>query len=180
MTEPLFPFLEANQGALSVAALVLALAAFLWELYRANTQRQRELEQEIEEAIILIEELEQYVVEGDDDGPPAWDFFDEQQQSDEFSNIAAALRALAAAHVKKPTLSLPLLRAAQVAEFMRGLSPKEFDVEADDLSQKLSWIKDGVEEALKEAKRRVVFRRTQKREAQKALARLINDRKRGS
>lgn len=175
MPEPWLPFLEANQGTISVAALVLALAAFLWELYRANTQRQRELEQEIAEAILLIEDLEQLVTESDDDIPPS--IHDDEGPNDEIAIIATALRALAAAHVKKPTLSVPLLRVAQLAESMQSQSQKELEVEAEDLSAALAYHKGSVEEALKVAKRRVVFRRTEQRKVRKALARVLRERK---
>jgi hypothetical protein len=174
MAEPWLPFLEANQGTISVVALVLALAAFLWEFYRANTQRQRELEEEIEEAILLIEDLEQFIADPDYYYPDP----DEDGPIDEIAIIATALRALAAAHVKKPTLSLPLLRTALLAESMQTLSSKELDVEAEDLWTALDYHKTSVQEALKVAKRRVVFRRSEQRKARKALSRLISERNR--
>lgn len=160
-------------------ALVLALVAFIWELIRANTQRQRELEEEIEDAISLLEELEEFV--GDDavfiDLSDA-DLSVADGEIGEVGLIATALRALAAAHVKKPTLSLPLLRAANIAEMIEAMSAKELEAEAEDISYKLSTLKGMVEEALKVARRRVVFRRGERRKVEKALAGLLKERAR--
>jgi hypothetical protein len=171
MIQPWSPVLEANQGTLSVAALGIALGAFIWELYRANTQHLREQEQEIQEAITLIEDLEQYVLEAPE-GPP-WE--PHETGIEEVAIMATALRALAAAHVKKPTVSLPLLRAAHLAEYIQKLSQTELDAQGEDLSEWLSSTKGEVEQALKVAKRRVVFRRTEKRKVRKATARAIRE-----
>jgi hypothetical protein len=167
MSEPWIPGLEANQGTISVVALVLALV-------RANTQRQRELEEEIEDAISLLEELDQFV--GDDAVFIGLPNVDPDRVIDEVGLIAAALRALAAAHVKKPTLSLPLLRAAHIAEMMQAMSVEELEAEAEEMSYILSALKGDVEEALEVARRRVVFRRRERRKVDSALARLLNER----
>ena len=164
MADPWCPLLEANQGAISVAALAIALLAFFWELYRANTQHLRELEQEIEGAIILIEDLEDIVI---DDGT------ERPLYSEDAHILATALRALAAAHVKKPTLSLPLLRVAQIADEIQSMPPQVRGGEAGDIADKLSDLKAMVEEALKESRRRVVFRRTERRKVRKAVDRLV-------
>ncbi|MGE0530563.1 MAG: hypothetical protein AB7G40_02510 [Hyphomonadaceae bacterium] len=171
MIQPWSPILEANQGTLSVVALALALGAFIWELYRANTQHLREQEQEIQEAITLIEDLEQYALEAADG--PEWQ--PHETGIDEMAIMATAMRALAAAHVKKPTVSLPLLRAAHLAEYIQKLSQDELDAQGEDLAEWLSATRAEVERALEVAKRRVVFRRTEERKVRRATARAIRE-----
>lgn len=164
-----FPTLESNQGTISVAALVLALVAFVVELYRANTQRRRDAEQEIEEAIIVIENLEELIEGADEYGWVEGDI-------NEVEILASALRALAAAHVRKPTISLPLLRAAQIADSVASLTSAELRKEVDELFDKLGYLKGLVEQALQEARQRVVFRRAEQQKVQRATARAIKTR----
>lgn len=169
MAEPWWPPLEANQGAISILALVVALVAFVVELHRANTQRQRELEQEIEEAIFLIEDLEDILF---DDSLEA-EFGDQHVKT-----IADALRSLAVAHVKKPTLAMPLLSAARIADDISRMDSKEARAEADELADQLSSLKSFAESALADATRRIVRRRAERRKAQKAVSALVRQRAR--
>ena len=58
---------------------------------------------------------------------------------------------------------------------MQAMSAKELEGEAEDISSQLSYLKDEVEEALKVARRRVVFRRRQRRKGKNALARFLKE-----
>lgn len=164
---PWFPVFETNQGTLSLIALVIALVAFLFEFHRANTQQLREREQEIEDAVALIEELEETVADAAID--IEWD----HQQ---LPVIAAALRSASAANAKKPILSLALLHAARIAD--EALNLHDDDSLRDEMQAHLSAIKVQVVGALSDSKRRFLFRRTDARKAHGALRDLLLERHR--
>jgi len=164
---PWLPMLEANQGTISVVALVVALVAFVVELHRANTQQLRENEREIEDAITLVEELESEIELA---------AMGASSNADEnFAIIGAALRGSAVAHVKKPLLSLHLMRCAHVAESASKCTAADLRLVADDMEDTLASAKSGIQEALIEAKRRIVYRRNEERKVHKALRAAIRE-----
>ncbi|MCX7360129.1 MAG: hypothetical protein NT015_18565 [Alphaproteobacteria bacterium] len=164
---PWLPMLEANQGAISIVALILALVAFLIEQYRANTQQLRENEREIEDAITLVEDLEEAI-----EGASITNSYRAHQ---ELSVLAPALRGAAVAHVKKPILSLELMRCAQIADRALSYSADELRRECAELEDDLAEAKTRIEEALIEAKKRILHRRDQERKAYRALKAAVRD-----
>lgn len=173
----LCPFLEANQGAISVGALVLALSLALWEQRQASLQRLKENREEIQDAITLIEALEDAILSDGDDSLD--DIELDENAVEAVRTIAGALRALAAAHAKTPLLALALIRAAQAAGELAELDwehdPDEARGEAGRLLEGLAEAKSDAEDALERTRRRAFDRKLQKRRVRKLIRRFVRD-----
>lgn len=60
-----FPQIEANQGFISIGALVLALIAFLFETHRANSAA-KERKEDFRHALLLVcDDMEKSLIDGD-------------------------------------------------------------------------------------------------------------------
>lgn len=101
-----FPVLEANQGALTLAALVLALVLALWEQRRANEQGRKELKRELQQVMELISGVTRDV--------RSIKTFDDVRLI--IPALAQVLRGLAAAQARRPSLALSLLRTAEAID----------------------------------------------------------------
>ena len=116
----LFPWIEANQGFLSLLALVVALAVAVFEHWRVIRERQEALRHTIRTAIELVDELEAIRA-------AAW----EKYKSDVRSTAAAGFggeakragevfRVLAATTPMTGKVALTLMRAARRCEAMQS------------------------------------------------------------
>lgn len=132
----MFPWIEANQGLLSVAALALALAVAVWEWRRASAAERREREQAARDAKErvadffraadeIVAEFRQYVVEGrmelDARGPAYGDLPTVLVQG--ARGASEALRLLAHTGAVRPAAVIPVVNMARA---MAGVETKEF------------------------------------------------------